>query len=94
MVRSQSLLLKLIRAMLVASIVAPAGVLALFAWHSYNQTVHGAQERAHRLAAVVQEHTLKVFETIGLVLQSADQKLRGVDRRDARQLEAAVGRAA
>jgi signal transduction histidine kinase/CheY-like chemotaxis protein len=80
MVRSQTLLLKLIRAMLVASIVVPAGVLALFAWHSYNQTVQGAQERAHRLAAVVQEHTLKVFETIGLVLQTADQKLRGVDR--------------
>ena len=79
MLRSPSLLLKLIRAMLVASIVAPAGVLGLFAWHSYNQTVHAAEERAHRLAAVVQEHALKVFETIGLVLQAADQRLRGVD---------------
>jgi len=80
MVRSQTLLLKLIRTMLVASIVVPAGVLGLFAWHSYNETVHAAQDRAHRLAAVVQEHSLKVFETIGLVLQTADQKLRGVDR--------------
>jgi two-component system NtrC family sensor kinase len=79
MAGSQPLLLKLIRAMLVASIVAPAGVLALFAWHSYGQTVQGAQERAHRLAAVVQEHTLKVFETINLVLKTADQRLRGVD---------------
>ena len=77
---SQPLLLKLIRAMLVASILAPAGVFGLFAWHSYNETVHSAQDRAHRFAAVVQEHALKVFETIGLVLQTADQKLRGVDR--------------
>jgi two-component system NtrC family sensor kinase len=80
MVGSQSLLLKLIRAMLVASIVAPAGVFGLFAWHSYNQTLHGAQDRAQRLAAVIEEHTLKVFETIGLVLHTADQRLRGVDR--------------
>jgi two-component system NtrC family sensor kinase len=80
MAGSQPLLLKLIRAMLVASIVAPAGAFALFAWHSYGQTVQGAQERAHRLAAVVQEHTLKVFETINLVLKTADQRLRGVDR--------------
>jgi len=80
MPRSQSLLLKLIRALLIASIVAPAGALALFSWHSYRESVLHAQDRAQRLAAVVQEHTLKVFETIGLVLQTADQRLRGVDR--------------
>jgi two-component system, NtrC family, sensor kinase len=79
MVRSQSLLLKLIQAMLVASIVVPAGVLGLFAWHSYNETVQSAQERALRMAAIVEEHTLKVFETIGLVLHMTDEKLRGVN---------------
>jgi two-component system, NtrC family, sensor kinase len=72
------MLLKLIRAMLVASIVGPAIVLGLFAWHTHNQIVHGAQDRAQRFAAVVQEHSLKVFETIGLVLHAADQGLRGV----------------
>jgi hypothetical protein len=76
----RSLLLKLIRAMLAASIVVPVSVFGLFAWHSYNQVVQSAQDRAKRLAAVVQEHSLKVFETIGLVLQTADQRLRGVDR--------------
>ena len=65
--------------MLVASVLAPAAVLGLFAWHSYHQIVHGAQDRAQRFATVVQEHTLKVFETIGLVLQAADQRLRGAD---------------
>ena len=73
------MLLKSIRALLVASVLAPAAILGLFAWHSYHQIVHGAQDRAQRFATVVQEHTLKVFETIGLVLQAADQRLRGAD---------------
>ena len=73
------MLLKSIRAMLVASVLAPVAVLGLFAWHSYHQIVHGAQDRAQRFATVVQEHTLKVFETIELVLRAADQRLRGVD---------------
>jgi two-component system, NtrC family, sensor kinase len=72
------MLLKLIRAMLVASVVGPIVALGLFAWHTHNQIVHSAQDRAQRFAAVVQEHTLKVFETIGLVLHAADHKLRGV----------------
>jgi signal transduction histidine kinase len=72
------MLLKLIRAMLVASIAVPLVVLGLFTWHSHNQTVRSAEDRAQRFASVVQEHTLKVFETISLVLQSADQKLKGL----------------
>jgi two-component system, NtrC family, sensor kinase len=78
MVKSQRLLLNLIRAMLVASVVAPTAVFGLFAWHSHVQIVQSAQERVQRFAAVIQEHALKVFETIALVLQSADLTLRGV----------------
>src|SRR5215204_938910 len=77
MFRSQRLLLKLIRAMLVASVLVPAGAFGLFAWHSYHQTVHSAEDRAQRFATIVQEHTLKVFETIKLVLKMADDRLRG-----------------
>src|SRR4051812_18336751 len=77
MFRSQRLLLKLIRAMLVASVLVPAAVFGLFAWHSYHQTVHSAEDRAQRFATVIQEHTLKVFETIGLVLRMADERLQG-----------------
>jgi two-component system NtrC family sensor kinase len=69
--------LKPIRAMLVASLLVPAGVLALFAWHSHKQSVHEAQDRAQRLAAIVEEHSLKVIETIGLVLHAADRRLAG-----------------
>jgi len=77
MFRSQHLLLKLIRAMLVASVLVPVGAFGLFAWHSYHQTVHSAEDRAQRFATIVQEHTLKVFETIKLVLKMADDRLRG-----------------
>jgi two-component system, NtrC family, sensor kinase len=72
------MLLKSIRALLVASVLVPAAVFGLFAWHSHNQIIHSAQDRAQRFATVVQEHTLKVFETILLVLQAAEQKLQGV----------------
>ena len=71
------MLLKLIRALLVASVIVPVVAFGLFAWHSHKEYVRGAQDRAQRLASVVQEHTLKVFETIGLVLHAADQKLDG-----------------
>ncbi len=77
MFKAERVSLKPIRAMLVASLVVPAGVLALFAWHSHKQAVHEAQDRAQRLAAVVEEHSLKVFETIGLVLHAADRRLAG-----------------
>jgi len=71
------MLLKLIRALLVASVVVPIVALGLFARHTHKEYVRAAQDRAQRLASVVQEHTLKVFETMGLVLHTADQKLRG-----------------
>jgi two-component system NtrC family sensor kinase len=74
---TQRVSLKPIRAMLVASLIVPAGVLALFAWHSHKQEIRESQDRAQRLAAVVEEHSLKVFETIGLVLHAADRRLEG-----------------
>jgi two-component system NtrC family sensor kinase len=81
MFRSQPLLLKLIRALLVASVVVPAAALGLFGWHSYNQILQNAQDRAQRFASVVQEHTLKVFETIALVLQSTEHRLHDVSEK-------------
>src|SRR5262245_65679146 len=73
------MLLKLIRALLVASVVVPIVAFGLFARHTHKEYVRAAQDRAQRLASVVQEHTLKVFETMGLVLHTADQKLRGAN---------------
>jgi Histidine kinase sensor domain len=78
MFRSPRLLLKLIHAMLVASVLVPVGAFGLFAWHSYHQTVHNAEDRAQRFATIVQEHTLTVFEIIRLVLGMADERLKGV----------------
>src|SRR5262249_58846400 len=45
--KAQRVSLKPIRAMLVASLVVPAGVLALFAWHSHKQEIRQSQDRAH-----------------------------------------------
>jgi two-component system, NtrC family, sensor kinase len=71
----QILLLPLLKWLVVASIFVPLIIFAVFAWHSYFTAHENAQQRAQRFAVVVQEHALKVFETIGLVLQSVDQKL-------------------
>jgi two-component system NtrC family sensor kinase len=71
-----------IRAMLVASLVVPAAVLALFAWDSHHRAVRAAQDRGQRLAAIVQEHSLKVFETIDLVARAADRRLAGASWND------------
>jgi two-component system NtrC family sensor kinase len=80
--KAQPMPLMPIRAMLVASLVVPAVVLALFAWHSRTHTILAAQSRAQRLAAVIQEHSLKVFETIDLVLRAADRRLAGASWND------------
>ncbi len=71
-----------IRAMLVASLVVPVAVFALFAWDTHNHAINAAQNRAQRLAAVIQEHALKVFETIDLVLHAADRRLVGASWND------------
>ncbi|HUI94522.1 MAG TPA: histidine kinase dimerization/phospho-acceptor domain-containing protein, partial [Xanthobacteraceae bacterium] len=80
--KAQPMSLMPIHAMLVASLVVPAAVLALFAWDSRNHAFHAAQNRAQRLAAVIQEHALKVFETIDLVLHAADRRLVGASWND------------
>jgi two-component system, NtrC family, sensor kinase len=68
----------LLRLLLLGSLVAPAALFTFFAWHSYTSTVREAHNRAHRFAAIVQEHALKVFETIGLTLQRVDHEIENL----------------
>ena len=62
--------------LLILSVAAPAALFAFFAWHSYQTTMQTASDRADRFAFVIREHALKVFETIGLTLQSVDRRLQ------------------
>jgi len=65
-----------LKVLLVASVVAPAALFAFFAWQSHQTAMQTAHERADRFAAIVREHALKVFETIGLTLENVDQRLQ------------------
>jgi two-component system, NtrC family, sensor kinase len=76
MALSQRDLIQFLRLLLVSSIAAPLVLLAFFAWLSYQTAVQTAHDRADRLAAIVREHALKVFETIGLTLQNVDHQLQ------------------
>jgi signal transduction histidine kinase/CheY-like chemotaxis protein len=70
---------QLLKALLLASIVVPALVFMLYAGFSYADAFHDAEVRARHLSALLQEHALKVFETVGLALRETDQRLKGVE---------------
>jgi two-component system, NtrC family, sensor kinase len=72
---SNGKLLLLLRSLLVFSVLAPALFFALSAWLSYRDIFSAAEHRAQHMANLVEEHTLKVFETIRLVLQQTDEKV-------------------
>ena len=67
-----------LRWLLLASLVGPAILLGFFAWHTYHEALRSAADRADRYAAIVEEHALKVFETIGLTLENVDRRLEGL----------------
>jgi two-component system NtrC family sensor kinase len=69
-------LISFLKLLLVASVAAPALLLAFFAWHSYATAVQTAHDRADRFSTIVREHALKVFETISLTLESVDHRLK------------------
>jgi two-component system, NtrC family, sensor kinase len=76
---SNGKLLLLLRSLLVFSVLAPVLFFALSAWLSYRDIFSAAEHRTQHMANLVEEHTLKVFETIRLALQQADEKLADLD---------------
>ena len=69
----------LLKVVLISSLATPALVLAIYGALSYPDTFHQAELRAEHLSRLLQEHALKVFETVELVLQETDQRLRSID---------------
>jgi two-component system, NtrC family, sensor kinase len=76
---SNGKLLLLLRSLLVFSVLAPVLFFGLSAWLSYRDIFNAAEHRTQHMANLVEEHTLKVFETIRLVLQQTDEKLADLD---------------
>jgi two-component system NtrC family sensor kinase len=70
--------IRLLQWMMVASAVLPASIFAYAAWLNSRATHAVADERIERTLDVLQEHGLKVFETIERTLGEVDELLRGM----------------
>jgi len=70
--------IRLLRLMMVASLVLPALMFAYASWVGYRDTHAVADERIERSLDVMQEQTLKVFETVDRTFAEVDEVVRGM----------------
>jgi two-component system NtrC family sensor kinase len=64
--------------MLVASLLGPALFFAYTAWDDYHRIRQHSDERIERALDVVQEHSLKAFQTIERTMAETNEVLRGL----------------
>ncbi len=69
---------RLLKLMMVASLVLPAALFAYAAWVSYRSIHSEADERIERSLDVQQEQALKVFETVDRTFAEVDEIVRGM----------------
>jgi len=69
---------RLLKLMMVASLVLPAALYAYACWVSYRDTHAVADERIERSLEVQQEQALKVFETVDRTFAEVDEVVRGL----------------
>jgi two-component system NtrC family sensor kinase len=74
----------LLQLMMVASLVLPAALYGYASWVSYRETHKVADERITRSLDVMQEQTLKVFETVDRTFAEIDEIVRGMSDDDIR----------
>jgi two-component system NtrC family sensor kinase len=69
---------RLLKLMMIASLVLPAALYAYAAWVTYRDTHAAADERIERSLDVQQEQALKVFETVDRTFAEVDEIVRGM----------------
>jgi two-component system NtrC family sensor kinase len=69
---------RLLKLMMIASLVLPAALYAYASWVSYRDTHAAADERIERSLDVQQEQALKVFQTIDRTFAEVDEVVRGM----------------
>src|ERR1700740_437637 len=75
---------RLLKLMMVASLVLPAALYGYASWVSYRDTHASADERIERSLDVQQEQALKVFETVDRTFAEVDEVVRGMSDSDIR----------
>jgi two-component system NtrC family sensor kinase len=69
---------RLLKLMMIASLVLPAALYSYAAWVTYRDTHAAADERIERSLDVQQEQALKVFETVDRTFAEVDEVVRGM----------------
>ena len=69
---------RLLQLMMIASVALPAALFAYASWFTYREVHAVADERLTRSLDVMQEHSLKVFETIDRTFAEVSEIVRGM----------------
>ncbi|HEX5508543.1 MAG TPA: ATP-binding protein [Pseudolabrys sp.] len=77
MLTPQHAAIRLLKLMMVASLVLPALLFSFAAWVSYRNTEKVADERIERSLDILHEHALKVFQTVERTFAEIQEILRG-----------------
>jgi two-component system NtrC family sensor kinase len=82
--------IRLLKLMMVASLVLPAVLFAFAAWVSYRSVERATDERIDRSLDILHEQALKVLQTVERSFGEIDEILRGQSDDDIRRNEAAL----
>jgi two-component system NtrC family sensor kinase len=69
---------RLLKLMMVASLVLPAALFVYASWGDYDYGYAAADERINRSLDVLQEQALKVFQTVDRIFPEVDEVVRGM----------------
>src|SRR5580658_6106515 len=81
---------RLLKLMMVASLVLPATLYAYASWVGYRDIHAEADERINRSLDVMQEQALKVFETVDRTFAEVDEVVRGMSDEQMRGAQPAL----
>jgi two-component system NtrC family sensor kinase len=70
--------IRLLRLMMIASIVLPAALFVFASSLNYRHTLEVADERIERSLDILHEHALKVFQTVERAIAEVDEVTRGM----------------
>src|ERR1700687_1901774 len=82
--------IRLLKLMMVASLVLPAVLFAFASWASYRNIERGTDDRIDRSLDILHEHALKVLQTIERTFAEIDEVVRGMSDDEIRLNEGAL----
>ena len=81
---------RLLKLMMVASLVLPAAVFVYASWVTYHDIQAAADERIERSIDVMQQQALRVFETVDRTFAEVDEVMRGMSNEQIRAAQASL----